>query len=60
MSSRYSFLPLLTQDTLLELKNTNGAITKILPGSADAKLLIRRQMITLVYSLLLPNHPQHA
>lgn len=33
----------------MDLKNTNGAITKIVPGSADAKLLIRRQMITLVY-----------
>ncbi len=32
----------------MDLKNTNGAIDKIIPGSAEAKLLIRRQMISLV------------
>ena len=36
------------QTTLMDLKNTNGAIDKIIPGSAEAKLLIRRQMISLV------------
>lgn len=34
----------------MDLKNTNGAVTKVVPGSADAKLLIRRQMITFVYA----------
>lgn len=54
------FLLYSSQETLIDLKNTNGAIAKIVPGSADAKLLIRRQMITLVYLTgMLSNH-QHA
>jgi cold shock CspA family protein len=36
------------KETLKELKEMNGSISKIAPGSADAKNLIRRQMFSLV------------